>query len=138
MTRFSHQTQVPRDDGCGVVVLQMLTGLGYEDVASRIQWGDRAVHYTTWTDLSAVLRGLGVSIGEPISASAWNAVQGVAIVHVEPDHFTLYDANQGLFYDPTDQHGPTTTTDLVPRSYLPVPMPLVFDAISGARTDGMN
>jgi hypothetical protein len=44
-------TQCPRDDGCGVFVLQMLTGKPYDQIASMIDWGDQTNHYTTWKEL---------------------------------------------------------------------------------------
>jgi hypothetical protein len=133
--KFLHQTQIPRDDGCGVFVLQMLTGMAYEDLANKIDWGDRAVHYTTWVDLCFVLRGLGIAVEDPIGARNWGTIDGIAIVHVEPDHFVLYDAEQGLFYDPAEQQGPTTTTALIPSSYLPIPTPMVLDGFSSVDLD---
>ncbi len=45
---------------------------------------------------------------------------GVAIVHVQGDHFMLYDAENGLFYDPAEMEGPGVASDRVPTSYLTV------------------
>lgn len=63
--RFPFHTQCPRDDGCGVFVLQMLTGMSYDDVAAMIDWGDKSAHYTTWNDLCGVLAEIGLSVENP-------------------------------------------------------------------------
>lgn len=118
--RFSFLSQRPRDDGCGVVVLQMLTSMAYDDVARRVPWGDRTVHYMTWVDICTVLQSLGWAIEKPIEVVGWSEIEGVAIVHVEPDHFILYDADEGLFYDPAAAEGPADIVDLTPLSYLKV------------------
>ncbi|WP_157628355.1 hypothetical protein [Rhizobium leguminosarum] len=118
--RFLFHTQRPRDDGCGVLVLQMLTGMSYDEVAAMIDWGDKSAHYTTWNDLCGVLAEIGVPIEAPIKTSRWSDIQGVAIVHVQRDHFMLYDAENGLFYDPAEMEGPGVASDRVPTSYLTV------------------
>lgn len=79
--RFPFHSQLPRDDGCGVRVLQMLTGMTYDQVAAMVDWGDRSVHYTRWDDVCRVLRSLGWPIGAPIRTSEWSDIQGVAVVH---------------------------------------------------------
>ncbi len=116
--RFSFLSQRPRDDGCGIVVLQMLTNMTYDDIAHRVSWGDRTVHYMTWVDICAVLRGLGWAIEKPIAIDGWAEIEGIAIVHVKPDHFILYDADEGLFYDPAAEQGPVGFVDLTPMTYL--------------------
>ncbi|MDP9762480.1 MULTISPECIES: hypothetical protein [Agrobacterium] len=74
--RFAFHTQCPRDDGCGVFVLQMLTGMSYDDVAAMIDWGDKSAHYTSWNDLCGVLAEIGWSIEVPIKTSRWSDIQG--------------------------------------------------------------
>ncbi|WP_245503048.1 hypothetical protein [Rhizobium leguminosarum] len=118
--RFPFHTQCPRDDGCGVFVLQTLTGMSYDDVAAMIDWGDKSAHYTTWNDLCGVLAEIGLSVETPIKTSRWSDIQGVAIVHVQGDHFMLYDAENGLFYDPAEMEGPRVASARVPTSYLTV------------------
>lgn len=98
----------------------MLTGLSYDEVAGLVSWGDRKVHYMTWADICTVLEILGRRIAKPTEVSSWDDVSGVAIVHVEPDHFILYDSEEGLFYDPAAPRGPAQITSLVPLSYLRV------------------
>lgn len=57
----------------------------------------------------------------------WRGTQGgelgVAVVHVEGDHFILYDADDGIFYDPGQWEGPDLETQLVPLSCLCVHLP---------------
>lgn len=43
---------------------------------------------------------LGWHTGGLRETKNWADVQGVAVVHVEGDHFILYDADNGIFYDP--------------------------------------
>lgn len=119
--RFQFVTQRPRDDGCGVFVLQMLTGKTYEQIAAMIDWGVQKNHYTTWKELAGVLTELGWSIGEPHKVNNWSDVSGLAVVHVEVDHFMLYD--NGIFYDPGQWEGPDLDSDSIPISYLPVRPP---------------
>ncbi|WP_259671959.1 hypothetical protein [Rhizobium sp. NZLR8] len=121
--RFQFVTQRPRDDGCGVFVLQMLTGRPYGQLAGMIDWGAQTNHYTTWKELSCVLSEMGWRIGEVRKVESWSDVIGVAVVHVEGDHFILYDADNGIFYDPGQWEGPDLDTQLVPLSYLPVHLP---------------
>ncbi len=118
--RFAFHTQLPRDDGCGIRVLQMLTGIPYDRLAAMVDWGDRSVHYMRWEDVRSVLTRLGWPIGAAAEAHDWREIQGVAIVHVEGDHFILYDADNGLFYDPGVLNGPDVATQHVPISHLPV------------------
>ena len=117
---FQFVTQRPRDDGCGVFVLQMLTGRPYDQLADMIDWGVRTNHYTTWKELRGVLVGLGWDIGELRQARSWDDISGVAVVHVEGDHFILYDADNGAFYDPGQLEGPDRDSSLIPVSYLSV------------------
>ena len=121
--RFQFITQRPRDDGCGVFVLQMLTGRPYNQLAGMIDWGVRTNHYTTWKDLCGVLVALGWDIGELRQAGSWDDIPGVAVVHVEGDHFILYDADNGAFYDPGQSKGPDRESRLIPLSYLAVRPP---------------
>lgn len=123
LPRFPFVTQLPRDDGCGVVVLQMLTGKSYDALAAMIGWDRGAVHYSTWKELTGVLSALGWDIGEPRPATSWGEISGVAVVHVEPDHFMLYDAGSATFYDPGQLTGPQSQSALIPMSYLSVRPP---------------
>jgi hypothetical protein len=106
----------------------MLTGMSYDEVAAMIDWGDKSAHYTTWNDLCGVLAEIGVPIEAPIKTSRWSDIQGVAIVHVQRDHFMLYDAENGLFYDPAEMEGPGVASDRVPTSYLTVYPPALTTA----------
>lgn len=121
--RYEFVTQLPRDDGCGVCVLQMLTGKSYDQIACMIDWGVQTSHYTTWKELQGVLVDLGWNIGQVRKAQSWGDIAGPAIVHVEGDHFILYDGDEGVFYDPGLQQGPHLTTRLVPLTYLLVHRP---------------
>ncbi|WP_245456117.1 hypothetical protein [Rhizobium leguminosarum] len=121
--RFKFVTQCPRDDGCGVFVLQMLTGKPYDQIASMIDWGVQTNHYTTWKELRDVLTELGWRTGGLRKADSWGDVRGVAVVHVEGDHFILYDADNGVFYDPGQPDGPDLHSRLVPMSYIAVQSP---------------
>jgi len=125
--RFEFVTQCPRDDGCGVFVLQMLTGKPYDQIASMIDWGVQTNHYTTWKELRGVLSALGWRTGGLRKAESWDDVCGVAVVHVEGDHFILYDADNGIFYDPGQPDGPNLHSRLVPMSYLPVQCPWLME-----------
>ena len=98
----------------------MLTGKPYDQLAGMIDWGAQANHYTTWKDLCGVLVALGWDIGELRQATSWDDIRGVAVVHVEGDHFILYDADNGAFYDPGQLEGPDLDSQLIPMSYLSV------------------
>ncbi|WP_203568287.1 hypothetical protein [Aestuariimicrobium ganziense] len=119
-TPLTFVTQLPRDDGCGVVVLQMLSGRTYDEIAAIIDWPIPGVHYSTWTEIMAGLDALGIAHGEVMPAETWDEVTGLAVVHVQPDHFILVDLDRGLFYDPGQEAGPQTSSEAVPRSWLPV------------------
>ncbi len=121
--RFQFVTQLPRDDGCGVFVLQMLTDKRYDALADMIDWGVQTNHYTTWNELTGVLTALGWDIDGPRSAKSWSDISGVAVVNVEGDHFILYDADNGAFYDPGRPSGPDRASDLIPVTYLSVHPP---------------
>jgi hypothetical protein len=62
----------------------------------------------------------GMSYDDVAAMIDWGDIQGVAIVHVQGDHFMLYDAENGLFYDPAEMEGPGVASDRVPTSYLTV------------------
>lgn len=126
--RFEFVTQCPRDDGCGVFVLQMLTGKPYDQIASMIDWGVQTNHYTTWKELRGVLSALGWRTGGLRKAESWDDVCGVAVVHVEGDHSILYDADNGIFYDPGQPDGPNLHSRLVPMNYLAVQCPWLMEA----------
>ncbi|WP_245434972.1 hypothetical protein [Rhizobium anhuiense] len=126
--RFEFVTQCPRDDGCGVFVLQMLTGKPYDQIASMIDWGVQTNHYTTWKELRGVLSALGWRPGGLRKAESWDDVCGVAVVHVKGDHFILYDADNGIFYDPGQPDGPNLHSRLVPMNYLAVQCPWLMEA----------
>ncbi|UJW87770.1 hypothetical protein IM737_11375 [Devosia sp. SL43] len=101
----------------------MLTGKSYDALAGMIGWAPEDVHYSTWKELTGVLSALGWDIGEPRKAAGWSDVSGLSVVHVEPDHFMLYDAENGDFYDPAQLSGPERESSLVPMSYLTVRPP---------------
>jgi hypothetical protein len=116
-------TQRPREDGCGGVVLQMLTELPFDDIMRRIGWGENDLRRSTWDDLTRILGELGWEFGEPVECTDFSEVQGIAIVHVHDDHFMLYDAENAIFYDPFEFEGPQTTSERIPMRYLTVARP---------------
>jgi hypothetical protein len=116
-------TQRPREDGCGGVVLQMLTGLPFDEIMGRIGWCEHDLRRSTWDDLIRILGELGWQFGEPVECTEWSAVKGIAIVHVHDDHFMLYDADNAIFYDPFEFEGPQTTSKRLPMRYLTVVRP---------------
>lgn len=122
--RFTFLTQLPRDDGCGLVVAQMLTGRPYEDLAALVDWGDQSSHYMSWETVKDLLSKLDLILGESRQATRWADIRGLAFVHVKPDHYVLYDAENAVFYDPGLAAGPDTETSLVPMAYYPVRSPL--------------
>jgi len=67
-----------------------------------------------------MMRSLGWPIGTPIRTSDWSDIQGVAVVHVDEDHFLLYDSVSRLFYDPGEPEWPAVVTSHTPTSYLTV------------------
>ena len=101
----------------------MLTGKSYGEIAGMIDWGVQKNHYTTWKELRGVLSALGWQADELYSAKSWGDISGLAIVHVEGDHFILYDAEDGAFYDPGLLDGPNVNSDRIPVSYLRVQRP---------------
>ena len=121
--KLEFATQRPREDGCGVVTLQMLTGKHYDDIAAMFAWTGKAHHQTTWSDLRPVLIALGWHISEVVAASSWEEIKTLAIVHVMDDHFMLYDGKTSLFYDPWEWEGPQHTSDRVPLSFATVTPP---------------
>lgn len=121
--RFQYVSQHPRDDGCGVFVLQMLTGMAYDQIATMIDWGKQENHYTTWKELRGVLTALGWQIGEVRKADSWDDIHSLSVVHVQEDHFLLYDADNVIFYDPGQLEGPDIKSSSIPISYLPVQPP---------------
>lgn len=116
-------TQRPREDGCGVVVLQMLTGKTYGEIAGMITWDDETIHRSTWGTIVGVLGKLGWRFGGPAAVNQWDEVCGVAVVHVLDDHFMLYDADQKVFYDPWEWQGPSSQSARVPLSFMSVERP---------------
>lgn len=122
--RFEFLTQLPRDDGCGLVVAQMLTGRPYNEIAGLVEWGTQTDHYMSWDTVRDLLGKLDVILGESRPAKSWPEIRSLAFVHVEPDHYILYDADNGVFYDPGLPVGPDTQTSLVPIAYYPVRPPL--------------
>src|ERR1700712_5150258 len=98
--RFQFFTQSPSDDGCGIFVLQMLTSKPYDQIVRMIDWGSQTNHYTTWKELRGVLNELGWPTGGVCEVEKWADIRGLAVVHVRGDHFILYDADNGMFYDP--------------------------------------
>lgn len=123
--RFIFSTQLPRDDGCGLVVAQMLTGRPYEEIAALVDWGSRPDHYMSWETVCDLLAKLDLKLGDSAEATRWSEIHGLAFVHVEPDHYILYDADNQVFYDPGLAEGPDTETSLVPMEYYPVRLPLI-------------
>jgi hypothetical protein len=128
--RFEFVTQRPRDDGCGMFVLRMLTGKAYDDIAAMIDWDGQSHHYTTWKELCGVLGALGWRVDELRGAASWGDISGVAVVHVEGDHFILYDAENAVFYDPGQLDGPAIDSRLIPVSFLRVQAP---ETVAGDR-----
>jgi len=121
--RFDFATQRPRDDGCGGFVLQMLTGVPYDEIARRLGWTGDSVHHSSWVEMRKVLTGLDWQFDEPVLAKSWDDVQGLAIVHVREDHFMLYDGENGLFYDPAELSGPQQSSEQVPIAFMAVRPP---------------
>ena len=121
--RFDFATQRPRDDGCGGFVLQMLTGVPYDEIARRLGWTGDSVHHSSWVEMRKVLTGLDWQFDEPVLAKSWDDVQGLAIVHVREDHFMLYDRENGLFYDPGEASGPQPASARVPIAFMTVMPP---------------
>ena len=121
--RFDFATQRPREDGCGGYVLQMLTGLPYDEIARRLGWTDENVHHSSWVEMRKLLSGLNWSFDEPVPAQDWDEVQGLAIVHVRDDHFLLYDGENKLFYDPAEAVGPQQASARVPIAFMAVRPP---------------
>ena len=121
--RFPFFTQRPTEDGCGAYVLQMLTGMPLSDLETMIGWEAGELRRSVWPDLIRVLGALGWEIGAPLAVTSWDAVRGVAIVHVAEDHFMLYDADNAVFYDPWEWEGPAFACNRVPLSYLSVRPP---------------
>jgi hypothetical protein len=113
-------TQRPREDGCGAVVLQMLTAETYDSIATRIGWREGDLRRSTWADLIRILTGLGWEVGVPIPTDSWQEITSLSIVNVKEDHFMLFDGENGLFYDPWEFEGPQQVTTRVPNAYLPV------------------
>ena len=116
-------TQRPREDGCGVVTLQMLTGQSYDEIAALFDWSGKTHHQTNWSDLRPVLASFGWQLGEIKAAAGWDDISDLAIVHVMDDHFMLYDGRSGVFYDPWEWEGPQQTSSRVPLSFVTVTPP---------------
>ena len=107
--RFPFFTQRPTEDGC--------------DLEAMIGWEAGELRRSVWPDLIRVLGALGWEVGAPMAVTSWDAVRGVAIVHVAEDHFMLYDADNAVFYDPWEWEGPALACNRLPLSYLSVRPP---------------
>ena len=118
--RINFVTQLPRDDGCGVAVVQMLTGNSYHEIAQTIPWRDPAVHHMTWDLMLPALEASGFQVGELQKTDLWSNVAGLAVVHVQPDHFIIYDANTGEFFDPGKSTGPSREPRTQPLSFVSI------------------
>ena len=118
--RINFVTQLPRDDGCGVAVLQMLTGNSYHEIARTIPWRDSAVHHMTWDLMLPALEASGFQVGEFQKTDLWSNVAGLAVVHVQPDHFIIYNANTGDFFDPGKSTGPSREPSTQPLSFVSI------------------
>ena len=118
--RLRFVTQLPRDDGCGVAVLQMLTGKSYNDIAQTVAWRDPAVHHMAWDLMLPALQASGFQVSELQQTDLWSDVAGVAVVHVQPDHFVIYDATTGEFYDPGKPTGPSGEPAAQPLSFVSI------------------
>lgn len=116
--RLHFVTQLPREDGCGVAVLQMLSGRSYNEIAQTIAWRDRAVHHMTWDLMLPALEASGFQVGELQNTDLWSNVAGLAVVHVQPDHFVIYDATTGNFFDPGKPTGPSREPTTRPLSFV--------------------
>lgn len=113
-------TQRPREDGCGAVTVQMLTGKADEDIAPLFGWQADELRRTDWTNLRRVLSALDWQLGDIAPVSGWDEINDLAIVHVRDDHFMLYDGQNGLFYDPWEWQGPQQTSSRVPMTFAKV------------------
>lgn len=122
--RFKFLTQRPRDDGCGLIVAQMLTGRSYEEIAGLVDWGNQTSHYMSWGAVKNLLSELDLTRGASRPTTDWSEIEGLAFVHVQPDHYILYDADNEVFYDPALVVGPDTETNLIPIAYYQVTSPL--------------
>ncbi|MGV3575626.1 MAG: hypothetical protein ACO1O4_10895 [Devosia sp.] len=123
MTEIAFHTQRPREDGCGVVTLQMLTGKPYDEIADLFDWTGKSHHQTNWNELRPALAGLGWQLGEITAVAGWDDIRSLAIVHVMDDHFMLYDGRSGVFYDPWEWEGPQQTSNRAPLSFVTVAPP---------------
>jgi hypothetical protein len=121
--RFPFFSQRPGEDACGAFVLQMLTGRRFDEVAALFNWAEGDLRRAEWANVIDALKALGWEIAEPRPASNWADVQTLAIVHVKPDHFMLYDGEAGVFYDPWEWQGPQAETSREPLTFLPVKKP---------------
>ncbi|WP_244487089.1 hypothetical protein [Devosia sp. Leaf420] len=121
--RLPFITQRPSDGGCGLYVLQMLTGKPFDDLVAMVDWRDRGSLHMTWAEMNKVLADLGLPHDVPHAVNTWDDVEGLAIVHVADDHFMLYDADNQVFYDPWEWTGPSTQSTRLPFSFVHVMLP---------------
>jgi hypothetical protein len=123
MPAIQFHTQRPREDGCGAVTVQMLTGKGHDEVLPLFGWGPEDLRRTDWTNLQQVLTTLGWQMSEITPVSSWDQISDLAVVHVRDDHFMLYDGRSGVFYDPWEWEGPQQTSSRVPMTFVRVTPP---------------
>lgn len=116
-------TQRPREDGCGAVTVQMLTGKAYDELIPLFGWQGEELRRTDWTNLRQVLTSLHWQLGDITPVSSWDEINELAIVHVRDDHFMLYDGRSRLFYDPWEWEGPQQTSSRVPMTFAKVAPP---------------
>ncbi len=118
--RLPFITQRPSDGGCGLYVLQMLTGKPFDELVAMVDWRDKASFHMAWPEMTKALTDLDVTHNGPHTVNTWDKVKGLAIVHVADDHFMLYDADNQVFYDPWEWTGPSTQSNRLPFSYVRV------------------
>jgi hypothetical protein len=116
-------TQRPREDGCGCVTLQMLTGKTYAELAPHFGWSVEDLRRTDWANLRDVLYAIGWQLSPVTPVTGWDEILDLAIVHVMEDHFMLYDGRSMTFYDPWELEGPQKVTNRVPMSFATVTPP---------------
>lgn len=125
---LKHITQRPVTTSCGVVCLEMVTNLSFDEICSRIKWEEGQRNYmTNWVDLRGVLASLGHDVGKPRKVTKWESIKELAIVNTgradaDRTHFMVYDGRDRTFYDPWRLEA-SDKSKRKPISYLPVPAP---------------
>jgi hypothetical protein len=79
MPAIQFHTQRPREDGCGAVTVQMLTGKGHDEVLPLFGWGPEDLRRTDWTNLQQVLTTLGWQMSEITPVSSWDQISDLAV-----------------------------------------------------------